>query len=69
MVLKWAAKRIAALTWVLIFGGMLSLALGLVVSRGDAVLGWGIAVVAIVAIVVGVVLIWVRARMEAPGPP
>jgi hypothetical protein len=69
MVLKMSAKRIATLTWVLIFGGILSLALGLVMSRSDAVLGWSIAGVAIVAVVVGVVLIWVRSRMEAPGPP
>ena len=69
MVLKMSTRHIATLTWVLIFGGILSLALGLVVSRSDAVLGWGIAGAAIVAIVVGVVLIWVRSRMEAPGPP
>ncbi|KNZ31694.1 MAG: hypothetical protein AD742_17180 [Methylibium sp. NZG] len=64
MVLKLTAGQIEALTWVLIFGGMLALALGLVVSRSDAALGIGIAVVAGVAIVVGVVLIYVRSRMN-----
>ena len=64
MVLKISIARIAALTWVLIFGGMLMLALGLVVRRNDDALGLGIALVSIGAIVVGVLLIWVRSRMD-----
>lgn len=64
MVLKVATSRIATLTWVLIFGGMLMLALGLVVRRTDAGLGLGIALASLVAITVGVVLIWVRSRMK-----
>ena len=64
MVLKISTARIAALTWVLIFGGMLMLALGLVVRRNDDALGLGIALVSIGAIVVGVLLIWVRSRMD-----
>lgn len=66
MVLKTSTARVAALTWVLIFGGMLMLALGLVVGRSDPALGWAIAAASIAAIVVGVLLIWVRSRME-PG--
>ena len=66
MVLKTSTSRVAALTWVLIFGGMLMLALGLVVGRSDPALGWAIGAASIAAIVVGVLLIWVRSRME-PG--
>jgi xanthine/uracil/vitamin C permease (AzgA family) len=65
MVLKRTASRIAAITWVLIFGGILMLALGLVVRRTDAGLGWGISAASITAIVVGVGLVWWRSRLGA----
>jgi hypothetical protein len=68
MVLKISTSRVAAITWVLIFGGMLMLALGLVVRRTDAGLGLGIAIVSVVAIAVGVVLVWARSRMKEGGP-
>jgi membrane protein DedA with SNARE-associated domain len=58
------AARIQKWTWILIYIGMVSLALGLSVQRSDAALGWGIAVPGIVLIVVGAVLIWVRSRMK-----
>ncbi len=69
MVLKLSTSRLATLTWVLIFGGMLMLALGLVVRRSDEALGLGIATVSVAAIVVGVVLIWVRSRREGGAKP
>ncbi len=69
MVLKISTARVAALTWVLIFGGMLMLALGLVVGRSEPGLGWAIAAASIVAIVAGVMLIWVRSRMESEDRP
>ncbi len=69
MVLKLSTSRLAALTWVLIFGGMLMLALGLVVRRSDAALGWGMAGGSVAAIVVGVVLVWVRSRREGGAKP
>jgi xanthine/uracil/vitamin C permease (AzgA family) len=68
MVLKISNAKIDVLIWVLIFGGMLALALGLVVRRADAGLGWGIAIASILAIVAGVVLIWVRSRAPEGGP-
>ena len=69
MVLKISASKLAALTWVLIFGGMLMLALGLAVRRNDVDLGWCIAAVSVVAIGVGVVLVWVRSRMKEGNQP
>ncbi len=69
MVLKISAARVGALTWVLILGGMLTLALGLVVRRSDADLGSGIALASVAAIAIGVLLIWVRSRMEGGDPP
>ena len=58
-----ATQRVQKWTWVLIFIGIVLLALGLSVQRSDAALGWGIAAPGITMIVVGVVLIWVRSRM------
>ena len=69
MVLKVSAARVAALTWVLIFGGMLMLALGLVVGRTDAALGLGLVVVSVAAIVVGALLVLVRSRMKEDERP
>jgi hypothetical protein len=53
---KWA--------WILIYGGLLLLSLGVFVLRGDADLGWTLAVVGAVTAVAGAVLIAVRARMH-----
>ena len=50
--------------WILIYIGMILLALGLAVQRSDAALGWGIAAPGIVAITIGIVLIWTRSRMN-----
>ncbi len=56
--------RIQKWIWILIYLGIVLLALGLSVQRSDAALGWGIAAPGIALIVVGVVLIWVRSRMK-----
>jgi sulfite exporter TauE/SafE len=58
------AQRIEKWCWILIFVGMILLALGLSVLRSDVALGWGIAAPGILMIVVGIVLIWVRSRMK-----
>jgi hypothetical protein len=68
MVLKIKTGPLAAVTWVLIFGGMLMLALGLVVRRTEVELGSWIAGLSIAAIVVGVVLVWVRSRIGEAKP-
>ena len=59
-----AAKRIHKWSWILIYVGMVLLALGLSVQRSDAALGWGIAGTGIAMIVVGIVMIWIRSRMK-----
>lgn len=58
------ATRIQAWIWILIYIGMILLGLGLSVQRGDAALGWGIAIPGVALIAVGIVLIWVRSRMK-----
>jgi hypothetical protein len=52
------------LIWILIFGGLFVLSLGLFVERRDMAFGWGLVVTGGVASAVGVVLVWVRSRMN-----
>ena len=64
LVLKLAAaRRIEALVWVLIFGGLLVVGLGVALSRGGLDYGWSVSIVGGVIAVAGVVLICVRSRM------
>jgi membrane protein DedA with SNARE-associated domain len=58
------SKRIEVWVWVLVYAGMILLGLGVSVQGSDASLGWGIAVVGIVAMLIGAVLVWVRSRMK-----
>lgn len=60
--------RIDTLVWVLIFGGLFLVVLGLA-SHGQAqIAGWSLGVVGALATVAGVVLIFVRARLTPPAP-
>jgi hypothetical protein len=59
-----AAQRIQKWVWILIYGGMFLLALGLAVQRSDAALGWGIAAPGAFLIAAGALLIWARSRMK-----
>lgn len=61
-----AVQRIETLVWVLLYGGLLVVGLGLSVQRSDATLGWSMVIVGAIVAAVGVVLIVVRARMKAP---
>ncbi len=59
-----AAQRIQKWVWILIYGGMFLLGVGLAVRRSDAALGWGIAVPGAFLIAAGALLIWARSRMK-----
>jgi uncharacterized membrane protein YqiK len=48
----------------LIFGGMLGIALGLTVHKTEPTLGWVLIAGSALAIVVGVVLIWIRSTIK-----
>ena len=50
------------LTWVAIFGGMVLTTLGLTLLQSGGALGWMFAAAGAVAVVVGVVMIFVRSR-------
>ncbi len=49
--------------WVLLYGGLLALCLGVFVLKGGGMLAWPLVVVGVLAVVLGCVLIVVRARM------
>lgn len=57
-------QRMHKLIWVLIYGGLLTLVLGLATERSDAALGWSLVLGGGLAAAVGVVLIAVRARLK-----
>ena len=56
---------IERLIWILIYGGLLALVLGLATLAGDAHTGWSLVVLGGCVAAAGVVLIWVRSRMTA----
>ena len=56
--------RLQALIWVLIYGGLLTLILGLSVERVDDAIGWSMVVAGGVIAAVGFVLIYVRSRIN-----
>lgn len=57
-------SRIQTWIWVLIYGGLLTLVLGIATARTDAALGWIMVAVGAVLAVAGAVLVWVRSRMK-----
>ena len=56
--------RLHALIWVLIYGGLLTLVLGLFTRRSDAALGCSLMIVGALVAAVGVALIYVRSRLK-----
>jgi hypothetical protein len=52
------------LIWVLIFGGLLTLSLGLATHGSHLIAGWSLTAVGGLAAAAGVTLIWVRSRLH-----
>lgn len=63
--LQWVER----LVWILAYGGLLTLVLGLAVQRQDDALGWSLVVAGGIVALAGFALIPVRARMKVPPPP
>lgn len=56
--------------WVLIYGGLIAVAVGVFVLRGGAPgPGWALVALGTVATLAGAALVAVRARMEPPESP
>jgi hypothetical protein len=61
--------RLDAIAWTLVYGGLFALVLG-IASHGRTVIGgWSLSVLGGVAVVAGVVLMVVRARITPHEPP
>lgn len=58
-------QRLQQLIWVLIYGGLLTLVLGVATARTDEPLGTALAVAGGVVAAVGIALIAVRARLRS----
>ena len=56
-------STVEALVWVLVYGGLLLLCLGLFVARSSATLGWLMVLAGGAIAAAGVVLIYLRSRM------
>ncbi|MGJ7499245.1 hypothetical protein ACSFBF_02705 [Variovorax sp. ZT5P49] len=56
--------RLEKWIWILIYGGLFVVILGLATGRTNAALGWSIAVPGGIVAVVGFVLIYVRSRLS-----
>ena len=61
-----STQRIATLIWVLIFGGLFVLGIGIALERSGESYGWNVIAAGALAIVVGCVLVWVRSRIPEP---
>lgn len=55
--------RLEKWIWILIYGGLFVLILGIATGRTDATLGWSIAVPGAIVALVGFALIYVRSRL------
>jgi hypothetical protein len=60
--------RIDTLAWVLIYGGLFSLVLGIASHDETAIGGWSLSVLGMLAAAAGIVLIVVRARLKEDRP-
>ena len=57
-------RKIDKWVWILIYLGMFAVALGLATQAADPALGWTLACSGVVAIAVGILLIWLRSRIR-----
>ena len=64
-----ALRRLDQLIWVLIYGGLLTVVLGLFVHRSDALAGWVMLGLGGLLAPVGAVLVYVRSRLSEKKAP
>ena len=60
-------STVETLVWVLLYGGLLAVGLGLAMPHTQNTLGWVLMVGGALVAALGVVLIWVRSRMKEEG--
>jgi hypothetical protein len=59
-----STNKLETLTWVLIYGGLLLLCLGIFVRREMPATGWTLVAVGSAIALAGAVLVWVRSRIK-----
>ncbi|TFZ00915.1 hypothetical protein EZ313_21015 [Ramlibacter henchirensis] len=62
--LAWVER----LVWLLIYGGLFAVILGLATGGAHLIAGWSLGVLGGIAVAAGVVLIWVRSRLRETPP-
>ena len=67
--MKLSVARLEVLIWVLIYGGLLVLAIGLAMREVHGVMAGSVSVGGIAIVAVGVALIWYRTRLLRAAPP
>ena len=67
--MRLSVAKVEVLIWVLIYGGLLVLAVGLALRDVHGLLAGTVSLIGGVVAAVGVVLIWIRSRMVNPRPP
>ena len=55
--------RIERLAWILLYGGLFGVVLGLAATKYDAAAAWSLLVTGGVAAIAGIGLVWVRSRL------
>ena len=63
--MKFTIARVGVLVWALVYGGLLSFALGVALRDSDGRLGHGLSIAGLALVLAGVCLVWVRSRMVA----
>ena len=64
-----AIARLQSLIWILIYGGLLTLILGIFVRRSSDHVGWSMIVAGGVVAAIGFVLIYVRSKINPVPQP
>ncbi len=67
--MKISTARLGTLIWMLVYGGLFAIAIGVAMKRNGADYGELLLVAGALAVIVGAVLVWVRSRMAEPPPP
>ena len=67
--MRLSVARVEVLIWVLIYGGLLVLAVGLALREVHGLLAGTVSLVGGLTTAVGVALIWIRSRMVNPRQP
>ena len=57
-------RRVEALAWILIYGGLIAVVIGVFAARADQAVSWALIVGGGIATVAGCILVYLRSRMK-----